>query len=147
MSSGGSEVGNSLARPACAADCDMLDNGLNGQWILDSLTDLQLLVHSMCMGFAHKCSGLDRKAHAEKPNKATFGPAGTRETILITHSSVYVLITCSRWLAHFHKLRKAERKRDQGDSIRRGSWIMSSLFRLVVLGLAHRSEPDMAIVS
>ena len=42
VSSGGREVGDLLARPACAANCDMLDDGLNGQRILDSLTDLQL---------------------------------------------------------------------------------------------------------
>ena len=34
-----------------------------------------------------------------------------------------------------------------GDSIRRGSWVMGPLFRLAILGLVHRFEADMAIVS
>ena len=60
---------------------------------------------------------------------------------------MYVRTTCSRSLAYVDKLSNAERKRDQGDSIRRGSWVMGPLFRLAVLGLVHRFEADMAIVS
>ena len=53
----------------------------------------------------------------------------------------------SRSLEYVDKLSNAERKRDQGDSIRRGSWAMGPLVRLAVLGLVHRFEADMAIVS
>ncbi|KAJ5544034.1 hypothetical protein N7513_003309 [Penicillium frequentans] len=42
VSSGGREVGDLLARPACAANCDMLDNDPDEQRIQDSLTGLQL---------------------------------------------------------------------------------------------------------
>ena len=53
----------------------------------------------------------------------------------------------SRSLVHVDKLSNAERKRNQGDSIRRSSWVMGPLNRLAILGLVHRFEADMAIVS
>jgi hypothetical protein len=39
---GRTEFGDLLARPACAANCDMLEDGLNGQGIHISLTNLRL---------------------------------------------------------------------------------------------------------
>lgn len=36
------QFGDLLARPAYAANCDMLEDGINGQRIHDSLTNLQL---------------------------------------------------------------------------------------------------------
>ena len=92
------------------------------------------------LGLGQKNAGLGIKS-------TTFDPTGTKQTLLIACSSVYVRTTRSRSLAHVDKLSNAERKRDQGDFIRRGSWVMGSLFGLAVLGLVHRFEAEMAIVS
>ena len=48
----------------------------------------------------------------------------------------------SRSLEYVDKLSNEERKRNQGDSIRRGSWVMGPLNRLAILGLVHRFEAD-----
>ena len=56
-------------------------------------------------------------------------------------------MTSSRSLVHDDKLSDVESKRGQGDSIRRGSWVKGPPFRLAVLGLVHRFEANMAIVS